>query len=265
MVLVKKGIVFMIMKRSLVTLSLSASLLFPTFVSAQQPPQNQQPQGWMWGFGIAASQDVYTDFDNRIVPIPIIGYTGEKLRVYGPFVSYELYRDSGFTLNAQLVPVFAGYEEDDSTVFTGMEDRDFSYAAGFGFNYNTGSLFYSLSTNADILGKFDGYQASASIGKRFRIDNFMIEPSVGVNYQDSNYVDYYYGVRPEEATAFRNAYNGDSALNTEVRVAVSTRQFLGGMTRLEIGATFFDDSISDSPLTDDDTALSAMLVYTRFF
>lgn len=255
----------MIMKRSLVTLSLSASLLFPTFVSAQQPPQNQQPQGWMWGFGIAASQDVYTDFDNRIVPIPIIGYTGETLRVYGPFVSYELYRDSGFSLDAQLVPVFAGYEEDDSSVFTGMEDRDFSYAAGFGFNYNTGSWVYSLSTNADILGKFDGYQASASIGKRFRIDNFMIEPSVGVNYQDSNYVDYYYGVRPEEATAFRNAYNGDSALNTEVRVAVSTRQFLGGMTRLEIGATFFDDSISDSPLTDDDTALSAMLVYTRFF
>lgn len=225
----------------------------------------QQPQGWMWGFGVVASQDVYTDFDNRVVPIPIIGYTGEKLRVYGPFIGYELFRESGFTLDAQLVPIFAGYEEDDSAVFTGMDDRDFSYAAGVGLNYNTGSWVYSLSTNADILGKFDGYQASARIGKRFRINNVMIEPSIGVNYQDSNYVDYYYGVRPEEATAFRSAYNGDSALNTEVRVAISTRQFLGGMTRLEVGATFFDDSISDSPLTDDDTALNAMLVYTRFF
>ncbi|MGY0311017.1 MipA/OmpV family protein [Alteromonas macleodii] len=225
----------------------------------------QQPQGWMWGFGVAASQDVYTDFDNRVVPIPIIGYTGEKLRVYGPFIGYELFRESGFTLDAQLVPIFAGYEEDDSAVFTGMDDRDFSYAAGVGLNYNTGSWVYSLSTNADILGKFDGYQASARIGKRFRINNVMIEPSIGVNYQDSNYVDYYYGVRPEEATAFRSAYNGDSALNTEVRVAIMTRQFLGGMTRLEVGATFFDDSISDSPLTDDDTALNAMLVYTRFF
>ena len=245
--------------------SLSTLLVFSSAVSAQQSTRPQQPQGWMWGFGIAASQDVYTDFDNRIVPIPIIGYTGEKLRVYGPFIGYELFREKGFTLDAQLVPVFAGYEEDDSAVFTGMEDRDFSYAAGFGLNYSTGSWVYSLSTNADILGKFDGYQASASVGKRFRINNVMIEPSIGVNYQDSNYVDYYYGVRPEEATAFRSAYNGDSAVNTEVRVAVSTRQFLGGMTRFEIGATFFDDSISDSPLTDDDTALSAMLVYTRFF
>lgn len=245
--------------------SLSSSLLLSSAAFAQQPQNAQQPQGWMWGFGVAASQDVYTDFDNRIVPIPIIGYTGEKLRVYGPFVGYQLFQQDGFTLDAQLVPVFAGYEEDDSAVFTGMEDRDFSYAAGIGLNYNTGGWVYSLSTNADILGKFDGYQASARIGKQFRIDQYMIEPSIGVNYQDSNYVDYYYGVRPEEATAFRNTYNGDGALNTEIRIAVSTRQFFKGMTRLELGATFFDDSISDSPLTDDDTSLNAMLVYTRFF
>ncbi len=245
--------------------SLSSSLLLSSAAFAQQPQNAQQPQGWMWGFGVAASQDVYTDFDNRIVPIPIIGYTGEKLRVYGPFVGYQLFQQDGFTLDAQLVPVFAGYEEDDSAVFTGMEDRDFSYAAGIGLNYNTGGWVYSLSTNADILGKFDGYQASARIGKQFRIDQYMIEPSIGVNYQDSNYVDYYYGVRPEEATAFRSAYNGDGALNTEIRIAVSTRQFFKGMTRLELGATFFDDSISDSPLTDDDTSLNAMLVYTRFF
>lgn len=255
----------MTLLKCLGSVSLSTLLVFSSTVSAQQSARPQQPQGWMWGFGVAASQDVYTDFDNRIVPIPIIGYTGEKLRVYGPFISYELFSEKGFTLDAQLVPVFAGYEEDDSAVFTGMEDRDFSYAAGVGLNYNADSWVYSLSTNADILGKFDGYQASARIGKQFRVDKFMIEPSVGVTYQDSNYVDYYYGVRPEEATAFRNTYNGDSALNTEVRIAVSTRQFLGGMTRLEVGATFFDDSISDSPLTDDDTALSAMLVYTRFF
>lgn len=241
---------------------LISSLTFSTTLSAQTP---QQPQGWMWGFGIAASQDVYTDFDNRVVPIPIIGYRGERLRVYGPFVGYELMREGGMSVEAQLVPIFAGFEEDDSFVFAGMEDRDFSYAAGVALNYNSQGWTYSLSTNADVLGKFDGYQASARIGKQFRIDSFIIEPSLGVTFQDSNYVDYYYGVRPEEVTAFRTLYEGDSAVNTELRLAVSTTQFFGGMTRLEFGATFFDDSISDSPLTDDDTSLNAMLIYTRMF
>ena len=78
------------------------------------------------GVGVSASQDVYTDFDNRVIPMPLIGYAGERLRVFGPFVSYQLYSDKGVSVDAQLVPVFAGYEEDDSAVFRGMDDRDFS-------------------------------------------------------------------------------------------------------------------------------------------
>lgn len=242
--------------------SISLTIAFSSPALAQAP---QQPQGWMYGFGINAAQDVYTDFDNRIIPIPIIGYVGERLRIYGPFVSYQLLQKRQLTIEAQLVPVFAGYEQDDSPVFEGMEDRDFSYAAGLGVNYNVDSWVFSVSGNADILGRFDGYQMTGSAGKTFRIQGFMIEPTIGVTYQDSNYVDYYYGVRTEETTLTRAAYKGDSAINTEVSLAVSTRRFLGGMTRFEIGATFFDDSISDSPITDDDMAMNAMLIYTRFF
>ena len=247
------------------SLALVASLSLSTLCTNAYAQMPQQPQGWMWGLGVVASQDVYTDFDNRIVPIPIFGYAGERLRIYGPFASYQLHQEGRLSIEAQLVPVFAGFEEDDSFIFAGMDDRDFSYAAGVALNYNWQGWTYSLSTNADILGKFDGYQAALRIGKPFRFDGFMVEPSLGVTFQDENYVDYYYGVRPEEATNFRAFYEGDSAINTELRVAISTRQFLGGMTRLEFGATFFDDSISDSPLTDDDTALSAMFVYTRMF
>ena len=87
------------MKTSL--LGAIVALTFSTASFAQSP--NNSPQGWMWGVGVAASQDVYTDFDNRIVPIPIIGYVGERLRVYGPFVGYQLLQDDGFTLDAQLV------------------------------------------------------------------------------------------------------------------------------------------------------------------
>ena len=249
--------------QSCIKIGLTLAALTASISASAQAPQ--QPQGWMWGFGVSASQDVYAGFDNRIVPIPIIGYAGEKLRVYGPFVSYQMFQREGLTIDAQLVPVFAGYEESDSFIFEGMEDRDFSFAAGISATYNTQSWTYSLSTNADMLGKYDGFQATARIGKQFRINGFLIEPSIGLSFQDSNYVDYYYGVRPEEVSAFRGLYEGSSATNTEVRIAVSTGKFLGGMTRVDVGATFFDSSISDSPLTDDDTALSATLVYTRMF
>ncbi len=249
------------MKTSL--LGAIVALTFSTASFAQSP--NNSPQGWMWGVGVAASQDVYTDFDNRIVPIPIIGYVGERLRVYGPFVGYQLLQDDGFTLDAQLVPIFAGYEEDDSAVFNGMEDRDFSFGAGLSLRYAKNGWTYELASNADILGTFNGYQATASIGKAFRTGPFVIEPSVGVTFQDNHYVDYYYGVTASEATATRAAYTSDSAVNTELALAVSTPIFWGGMTRFQIGATFYDDSISDSPLTDSDSAFNAMLMFSRFF
>ena len=34
----------------------------------------QQPQGWMWGFGVAASQDVYTDFDKTFIIVVDVYY-----------------------------------------------------------------------------------------------------------------------------------------------------------------------------------------------
>jgi outer membrane protein len=254
---------FMNARITLSTLLMSVSAILSGGASAQAP--SHQPQGWTYGLGVAASQDVYTGFDNRIVPIPIIGYVGERLRVYGPFVGYQLFQENGLTIDAQLVPIFAGYDQDDSPVFEGMEDRDFSYGAGASISYATEGWIYSVSANADILNTFDGYQASARVAKQFRYKGVIIEPSVGLNYQDSNYVDYYYGVTAQEATAARAFYQADSALNTELRLGFTTRQFLGGMTRLDFGATFFDDSISDSPITDDDMALSAMLTYVRFF
>lgn len=235
----------------------------PTPAMAQAP--NGQPTGWMWGVGVAASQDVYIDFDSRVIPIPIIGYVGERLRITGPFIGYQVYKQGAVTIDAQLVPIFAGYEEDDSIVFDGMNDRDFSYGAGASIRYTHKGINYTLAANADILDRFNGYQASARVSKPFRMGAFTLAPALAVNYQDSNYVDYYYGVLPEEARTFRPVYRGDGALNTEVSFALSTPIFFGGITRLQVGATFYDDSISDSPLTDSDSALSAMLMYSRFF
>lgn len=254
------------MKKILSLIGLSSILLPAVFItSAMAQAPRGQSTGWTWGLGVAASQDVYTDFDSRVIPIPIVGYIGERLRVSGPFIGYQVYQQGAVTIDAQLVPIFAGYDEDDSSVFEGMDDRDFSYGAGASIRYSHSGVNYALSANADILDRFNGYQASFSIGRPVRMGAFTLEPSVALNFQDSNYVDYYYGVLPEEARAFRPAYSADEALNTEVKLGVSTPIFFGGMTRFQVGATFYDDSISGSPLTDSDSAFSALLTYSRFF
>lgn len=53
--------------------------------------------------------------------------------------------------------IFVGYEEDDSVVFNGMEDRDFSFGVGLSLCYVKNGWIYELVLNVDILGIFNGY------------------------------------------------------------------------------------------------------------
>ena len=93
----------------------------------------------------------------------------------------------------------------------------------------------------------------------------MIEPKFGISYSDSKLVNYYYGVRPDEATAQRVAYKASGAVNYNAGFSLSTPIFFGGMTRLGIEHHWYGSSISDSPLTDRDKGLSAFLSWSTFF
>ena len=93
----------------------------------------------------------------------------------------------------------------------------------------------------------------------------MIEPNIGLSYLDSRHVDYYYGVEADEATASRPAYAADSAVNTSLGVKLMTTALLGGITRIVVENTWYDSSIDDSPLTDEDSALSIFVTFSKFF
>lgn len=157
------------MNKALLPLTLLSSISLPLIA------QEQQPQ-WAWGLGVAVSQDVYAGFDNRTVPIPIINYNGDRLTVYGPFVSYDVIKTENFTADVQLAPTFAGYDESDSAVFTGMEDRDFSMSAGVGLNYTLDRWRFRANLLHDVLSVYEGYQGTAGVTYAYPVGDFVIEP-----------------------------------------------------------------------------------------
>ncbi|MGO4892969.1 MipA/OmpV family protein [Flavobacterium sp. W21_SRS_FM6] len=224
-----------------------------------------EQHGWLYGLGVALDQGVYKGFDTRVLPLPLIGYRSENLTVFGPFVNYHFYRQAGFEFSARLVPVFEGYDESDSDVFIGMQDRDFSLALGLGASYQFGDLKFEVNGAHDVLNRSDGYEMGFSMSKVYRHGPVFIEPSVSLGYQDSHYVDYYYGVQASEATSTRAQYTGKSALNKTIGVSVMTPVFFNGMTRFSVENIWYDDAIADSPLTDTDSSIRVMLTYSRFF
>ena len=224
-----------------------------------------EPKGFLYGFGLGINQELYKGYDRRVIPLPILGYRGDRLSVLGPFISYDVFQQEGIKLAVQASPRFEGFDSSDSDIFVGMDERDFSFDAGLGLKYEQDDWNVGLSSMFDVLNKSDGYELKASLGRAFKSGPIFYEPSISVSYLDANHVNYYYGVGVHEVTSFRPAYETESAVNTTIGFSIATPIFFEGFTRLSIDYTWNDSSIADSPLVDTDTNLSLRLLYSRFF
>lgn len=224
-----------------------------------------EPKGFLYGFGLGVNQELYKGYDRRVIPLPILGYRGDRLSVLGPFVSYDVLQQEGVKLAVQVSPRFQGFDRSDSEIFIGMDERYFSFDAGLGLKYEKDDWNLGLSSMFDVLNKSDGYELKASLGRAFQSGPIFYEPSISVSYLDANHINYYYGVGDHEATSSRPAYQTDSAVNTTIGFSIATPIFFEGFTRLSIDYTWHDANIADSPLVDTDTNLSLRLLYSRFF
>jgi outer membrane protein len=224
-----------------------------------------EPRGYLYGLGLGINQEIYEDYDIRVIPLPIIGYIGDNLRVLGPFVSYDVFQFYDIELMLQAAPRFQGFDDSDSYVFENMDERKFSMDAGLGLTYEKKDWKISVSSMFDVLERSSGYEAKANVSRVFSKGLWFFEPSLSVSYLDSKHVDYYYGVKANETNAFTFQYEGESAINTTLGFSVATPLFLGGFTRLSIDYTLYDSSITNSPLVEDDTNLAVRYLFSKFF
>jgi outer membrane protein len=248
---------------------ISCTLFFSFYAFSQAQikgdEDRKQTESFLYGVGISVNQEIYKGYNTRVMPIPLIGYKGRKLSVFGPFVSYELTDFNRFRLSVKLSPRFQGFDESDSAIFKGMEKRKSSLDAGIDLNYEENDWKIGLNSMFDTLGRSKGYEVKSTFGRVFRYGPIFFEPSVSFSYLDKKHVDYYYGVSISEINQDRIAYNGNSALNKNIGLSISTPVLFGGFTRLSIEHTWYDETITNSPLVKKDTSFNTLLLFTKFF
>jgi len=248
-----------------------AALLIPALTCSAQTFADDraqiEPNGFIYGFGLGINQEIYKDYGMRVIPIPLLGYRGEDLKIFGPYASYDIADFDKLSFSIKLAPRFAGFDEGDSSVFKGMDTRKSSLDAGIGVEYKFNNVRVDYSMMFDILGNYKGYESSSNVSYVWRLGAFFIEPSIGLKYQDSDMVNYYYGVRAHEVSATRGAYSPGYAVNSIVGISAATNSILNGLTRIGLTKTWYGNAITDSPLVEVDatSGLSFFLSYSRFF
>lgn len=224
-------------------------------------------QNWsQWGLGVGAAvqRSPFTGGGNKAVGLPVVFYNSQNFRFFGNAADWKLlsFGDVEFALRAKIAG--DSRDQNDAPILNGTAERKFAVLLGATATWATPWARVSLEA-ASATDKAKGQTAAVNIEHGFEAGGFTLTPHVNADWMSDDYVNYYFGVRPEESSAARPAYNGKSTVNVSaglrVNYALSRQQILS----VDVGAKHYGTGITDSPLVERSTTPVVRLGYLYRF
>lgn len=133
---------------------------------------------------------------------------------------------------------------------TELPDRDFAFNSGLELLYISPLGDVQAQLLSDLSSTHNGQEAWLSWSKPWYTPLSEFTLTLGLEWKSSNLVDYYYGVRPEEAFSGRPQYAAGAGANHFIRFAARHR--LGSQLSLVgmVEREFLSSAISNSPIVD---------------
>ncbi len=202
------------------------------------------------GVGVLVDTQPYKDVDPKAWPVPLASLEYKNFWIDGRVFGYRLLGEGNWKLSVAGKPRLMGYHSNDSSTLYGMEDREGSFDGGGRFSWESEMFDLKVMVLSDLGGKHNGQEVSAVLSKEL-LKGF-ITPRVGVKWLSQNLVDYYFGVRGNEARVWRPAYEPDSTVDAiaGATVALPIGEKWAFVTDLEY--EFLGSEITDSPIVDAD-------------
>ena len=259
--------------RAAIIIAILVSSVWPSLViAAESADAGRASPVWGVGFGASNQQKPYAGIDRETTAVPVIQFENQHIRLLGPLLEYKL---PGLDISASqrldfslgiVYDIGGGYEAGDARILRGMRERKGSVWGGAGMVWRTGLVNLSARWVADLSGYSDGQRVSIGLEKAWRVGTRMrVTPRLGLVWQDDKYVDYYFGVRPDEVRADRPAYAGESALNAQAGIQAIYMFDRRHSLLLDFSATRLATEIEDSPLVDRATENRVLFGYVFRF
>ena len=222
-------------------------------VRAEESTNASNRWGFNLGIGATVTTSEYRGVERLGTALPLLGYEGDWLYLRGLSGGVHLFKNEHHEINVQLSYLpqnfYASWSE--SSAMRKLDDRYSSAMAGINYRLRTdlGVLAATLST--DALGVNNGVTANASYSYPIRFASMSLTPTLGVQWTDVNYNDYYYGVSKSEAQASGLSHYSPQAalapygeLTLRVGLSDSWSAFVSGK------ALFLGEEVSNSPMVE---------------
>ncbi len=240
-------------------------LLFLLFTSVFAQEEKQKVT---LGLGPYIQTQPYHGVAPIFVPSPVIffdnGIAYVRWTRFGVYFLGEKNDDFawGFSLTAQPRPY--SYKASDSQALTGMEDKKSSLEGGVALSMQADKLSFEIMILSDILDRHDAWILKSEIGYMFHLGSVSFYPSAIFIYESHDFIDYYYGVKANEATSFRPQYSGHNGLQVGAQTYISYPLTDKLSAFFNIRVDKLPQEASNSPLVKDGYITSglASLLYT---
>ncbi len=137
-------------------------------------------------------------------------------------------------------------------------DRHMAGLAGIEYSWNTPLVDVQIQYLTDFTQIHSGEELRVALAKHWRYGKHQLMASVGANWQSREVVNYYYGVRANEAD-IRGPYITDSALSPLVRVDWNYQLTERWDLRVLTSYRLLPDEISASPLINDNKVITVFV------
>ena len=192
--------------------------------------------------------------------VPIYVYEGKRVFLEAYRFGLKLNESPESRIDLFLGYRFEGYPYDRIPAsLAGMTNRGSAVDLGLGYQYRKpwGTLFGEVLH--DAAGGSNGSEVRVGYRYDWAIGNLRLQPQIALAARDANLNNFYYGVRPSEATATRPAYEPGNGINTEFGLSAIYRlserwRLLGG-----VSAKRWSAGVRNSPIVENRTQLAGQL------
>jgi MipA family protein len=130
----------------------------------------------------------------------------------------------------------------------GMDVRTNATDAGVAWRFNTGQGELEAQYLRDVSSGHHGSEVRLGYGVDWQSGRLTLRPAVTLAWRDARLNDYYFGVRPSEATAARPAYSAGAGINTTLGLDATYALSRGWRVLGGVSATLLGSQITNSPV-----------------
>jgi outer membrane protein len=212
------------------------------------------------GLALRVENSPYRGGDTRTDMVPIYVYEGKRVFLEAHRFGLKLDEKPESRFDLFLAYRFEGFPYDRMPAsLAGMANRSPGLDLGIGYQYRRpwGTLFGELLH--DVAGGSDGTEFRIGYNYDWALGNLKLKPQIAFAARNGSLNNYYYGVRPSEATATRPAYEPGSGVNTELGLSAVYRLSARWRVLAGLSAKRLSSGIRESPIVQNRTQLAGLL------